>query len=106
MDVAEGFINFLSILQAELLRPCLKDLLHSSFGVAIEPYDSALRVESRIGGAHLIELLITMIKTHCHNDVALDTLDKRFVKIFAKVFRAKVLSVLSYTFDLIGVKEP
>jgi hypothetical protein len=105
VDVTEGFIDFLSFLQAELLRPGLKDLLHGSFGVAIEPDDPALRVESRIGGTHLIELLIAMIKTHCYNDVALDTFDKRFVKIFAKIFRAKVFCILSYAFYLVRVKE-
>ena len=105
MDIAEGFIDFLSLFETELVSPGLKDLFHSSFGVAVKPNDSALRIESRIGRTNFIKFLIAMIETNSHNYVTLDTFDKRLIKIFAKIFRTKCFCVLSDAFYLIRIKK-
>lgn len=46
-----------------------------------------------------------MIKANSHNDVALDTLNKGLIKIFAEIFRTKCLCVLSDAFYLIRIKK-
>jgi hypothetical protein len=48
MDVAECLIDFLSFFESKLLSSSLEDLLHGYFGIAVEPYDPTLRIESRI----------------------------------------------------------